>query len=121
MLFGFIAILTIVLLLVMTRNHRRMSMFHDILKKKAQDLEIQIEKSKGANQAKSDFLSRMSHEIRTPLNAIIGMAQIARNASEKTKIDDCMTNMESSSKHLLGIINDILDFSKRESGSLALG
>ncbi|MDR1579236.1 MAG: hypothetical protein LBS35_02665, partial [Synergistaceae bacterium] len=120
MLFGYIAFLTIVLLLVVARNHRRMSRFHDILKKKAQDLEIQIEKSKSANQAKSDFLSRMSHEIRTPLNAIIGMAQIARNASEKSKIDDCMEKMESNSKHLLGIINDILDFSKIESGSLTL-
>ena len=73
-----------------------------------------------ASRAKSDFLSRMSHEIRTPMNAIIGMSQIAKTSLDLEKIKHCLTQIESSSTHLLGIINDILDFSKIEAGKLML-
>jgi signal transduction histidine kinase/CheY-like chemotaxis protein len=73
-----------------------------------------------ASRAKGEFLSRMSHEIRTPLNAIIGMSQIAKNSRNLDKIQNCLRQIESSSRHLLGIVNDILDFSKIEAGKLAL-
>ncbi len=73
-----------------------------------------------ASRAKGDFLSRMSHEIRTPLNAIIGLSEIAKDASDVEKIKSCLHKIESSSTHLLGIINDILDFSKIEAGKLQL-
>lgn len=73
-----------------------------------------------ASHAKSDFLSRMSHEIRTPLNAIIGMAQIATGSDDMEKVQLCLSKVESSSTHLLGIINDILDLSKIEAGKLEL-
>jgi signal transduction histidine kinase/CheY-like chemotaxis protein len=73
-----------------------------------------------ASRAKGDFLSRMSHEIRTPMNAIVGMAQIAKNSPDITKINDCLSKIQDNSNHLLGIINDILDFSKLEAGKLSL-
>jgi signal transduction histidine kinase/CheY-like chemotaxis protein len=73
-----------------------------------------------ANRAKSDFLSRMSHEIRTPLNAVIGLSQIAKSSRDIGKIEDCLENIEISSKHLLGVINDILDFSKLEAGKFTV-
>ena len=76
--------------------------------------------AEAASHAKSDFLSRMSHEIRTPMNAIIGMTQIARTTENVDKLQNCLTQIESSSNHLLGVINDILDFSKIESGKLIL-
>jgi signal transduction histidine kinase/CheY-like chemotaxis protein len=76
--------------------------------------------AEAASHAKSDFLSRMSHEIRTPMNAIIGMTQIARGSDDLAKIRGCLSQVESSSSHLLGVINDILDFSKIESGKLNL-
>lgn len=73
-----------------------------------------------ASEAKSEFLARMSHEIRTPINAIIGMTRIARTSSEADKVSDCLSKVENSSTHLLGIVNDILDFSKAEMGKLKL-
>jgi CheY-like chemotaxis protein len=73
-----------------------------------------------ASEAKSEFLARMSHEIRTPINAIIGMTRIARASSEADKVSDCLSKVENSSTHLLGIVNDILDFSKAEMGKLKL-
>lgn len=74
-----------------------------------------------ANQAKSDFLSRMSHDIRTPMNAIMGMAAIARNSlGDDERITDCMSKIDLSGRHLLGLINEVLDMSKIESGSMSL-
>jgi signal transduction histidine kinase/CheY-like chemotaxis protein len=76
--------------------------------------------AEAASRTKGEFLSRMSHEIRTPMNAIIGMTQIARTSEDLSKVRNCLSQVESSSSHLLGVINDILDFSKIESGKLDL-
>ena len=73
-----------------------------------------------ASQIKGEFLARMSHEIRTPLNAVIGMAQIATQSTNPDKVLSCLSQIENSSQHLLGIINDILDFSRSEAGKIEL-
>ncbi len=115
-----IGLVLIVLCVSLARYRHAVLLLRKEMDAKAVDYEQQVEKAKAAAQAKGDFLSRMSHEIRTPLNAILGMAQIAKNTSEKSKVKDCMDKLEDSSKHLLGVINDILDFSKIESGNFAL-
>ncbi|MCD8169340.1 MAG: response regulator [Clostridiales bacterium] len=74
-----------------------------------------------ANMAKSGFLSRMSHEIRTPLNAIIGMTTIAAaSIKDPARVEDCLSKITFSSKHLLMLINDVLDMSKIESSKMVL-
>ena len=74
-----------------------------------------------ANAAKRNFLSRMSHEIRTPMNAIIGMTTIAAShLNERERLEDCLTKISYSSKHLLNLINDVLDMSKIEDGKLPI-
>ena len=74
-----------------------------------------------ANMAKSEFLSRMSHEIRTPLNAIIGMTTIAAAVvRDPARVEDCLSKITFSSRHLLMLINDVLDMSKIESRSMIL-
>lgn len=74
-----------------------------------------------ANKAKSEFLSNMSHDIRTPMNAIVGMTAIATaNIDNKPQVENCLSKITLSSKHLLGLINDILDMSKIESGKMTL-
>jgi PAS domain S-box-containing protein len=73
-----------------------------------------------ANQAKSDFLSRMSHEMRTPMNAIIGMTKIAEKTDDVSRLKHCLSTINTSSVHLLGIINDVLDMSKIEAGKFEL-
>jgi signal transduction histidine kinase/DNA-binding response OmpR family regulator len=71
-------------------------------------------------QAKTNFLSHMSHEIRTPINAIIGMTTLAQKAADMQRIRYCLTQIENSSRQLLGIINNVLDMSKIESNKLEI-
>ena len=74
-----------------------------------------------ANKAKSEFLSNMSHDIRTPMNGIVGMTAVAMaNLDNPQQVQNCLTKISLSSKHLLGLINDILDMSKIESGKMTL-
>ena len=74
-----------------------------------------------ANAAKSEFMSHMSHDIRTPMNAILGMATIAgAHLDDKDRVEACLSKINTSSKHLLGLINEVLDMSKIESGKLDL-
>jgi len=95
--------------------------FTDIsnLKKAEERLRIMSIAEK-ANQAKSDFLSRMSHEMRTPMNAIIGMTKIAEKTDDVSRLKYCLSTINTSSVHLLGIINDVLDMSKIEAGKFEL-
>lgn len=91
------------------------------LEVQAQQLRDALASAQNANSAKKDFLSRMSHEIRTPLNAIIGMTTIAAvHSSDSARVEDCLSKISYSSKHLLSIINDILDMSKIEEGKLTV-
>ena len=84
------------------------------------DLMNEKENAQAAAKAKSDFLSRMSHEMRTPMNAIIGMARIADESTDVSKLKHCLSTISVSSEHLLGIINDVLDMSKIEAGKLEI-
>ena len=88
--------------------------------KKAEEQLRLMEITEKSNKAKSDFLSRMSHEMRTPMNAIIGMTQIAATTDSVEKLKYCLSMIDVSSTHLLGIINDILDMSKIEAGKLEI-
>ncbi|MCM1091498.1 MAG: response regulator [Butyrivibrio sp.] len=77
--------------------------------------------AEAANHAKSEFLSRMSHDIRTPMNAIMGMTAIAAmHMDDRARLEDCLSKISISSRHLLGLINEVLDMSKIESGKLEL-
>ena len=91
------------------------------VKRTQQVLRDALANAQNANQSKSAFLSRMSHEIRTPMNAIIGMVTIAtRFLHDRARLEDCLTKIAVSSRHLLSIVNDILDISKIESGKIAV-
>ncbi len=72
-----------------------------------------------ANASKSAFLNNMSHDIRTPMNAIVGFSAIAAaHIDDKERVQDCITKITASSKHLLSIINEVLDMSRIESGRI---
>jgi CheY-like chemotaxis protein len=62
----------------------------------------------------------MSHEMRTPMNAIIGMTKIAEKTDDVSRLKHCLSIINTSSVHLLGIINDVLDMSKIEAGKFEL-
>src|SRR5215510_14987662 len=62
----------------------------------------------------------MSHEIRTPMNAVIGMTSVAIATEDSDKRDECLTKIDSASRHLLNVINEILDISKIEANKVEL-
>lgn len=91
----------------------------EIQKKK--ELEEALQIAKDASKAKTTFLSTMSHDIRTPLNVILGMTKIAKNnLDNKKRLEDVLSKIETSGKHLLTLINEVLDMSKIESGNIEL-
>lgn len=84
-------------------------------------LEEAYNAAESASQAKSDFLNSMSHDIRTPMNSIMGLTAIASMYVDDTaRVRECLNNISSASKHLLGLINEVLDMAKIESGSISL-
>lgn len=94
---------------------------NDALKKSNAALKDAYEAADRASCAKTDFLSNMSHDIRTPMNAIIGMTAIAgAYIDDKERVQDCLTKITASGKHLLSLINEILDMSRIESGKVTL-
>ena len=62
----------------------------------------------------------MSHELRTPLNCIIGFSEVIKREMfgplKNAKYSEYVSDIYSSSQHLLAVISDILDFSKMEAG-----
>ncbi len=95
--------------------------YYKLSRKQVMDLNNARKEAIHANQAKSEFLSSMSHDIRTPMNAIIGMTEIAlRNVKDPVRVEDCLSKIKFSGKHLLGLINDVLDMSKIESGKMTM-
>jgi signal transduction histidine kinase len=75
------------------------------------------------SQAKSDFTARMSHELRTPLNSIIGFSELMLDqvpGPVNKKQRQCLEDILSSGRHLLGLIDQVLDLAKIESGKTEL-
>ncbi|MCK4280797.1 MAG: PAS domain S-box protein, partial [Candidatus Lokiarchaeota archaeon] len=90
----------------------------DITKQK-----IYIDNIIKASQFKTNFLSSMSHDLRTPLNAIIGFSDLLLDESYGNLNEDqidFLSDIKSSSDHLLELIDHILEISKIESGELKL-
>lgn len=91
------------------------------LQAKQAELEAARRTAEEANLAKSRFLANMSHEIRTPLAAILGFADLLKDA--KVSASDRKEFIEiirRSGRQLSNVIDDILDLSKVEAGKLEI-
>jgi len=94
---------------------------HAELTARGAELEQAAEQARGANAAKSMFLSGMSHELRTPLNVILGYAQVLAREPQRSESDrQTLHRVMQAGAHLLGLIEDVLSISKIEAGQLAL-
>lgn len=79
-----------------------------------------------ADKIKGEFLANVSHELRTPLNSIVGFAEVLQETLAKRTgpVDEkrkrYISNIISSSRHLLNLINELLDLAKIESGRMGM-
>lgn len=86
-----------------------------------QSLQVELEKERLTNEARSAFLSRMSHDLRTPLNCIIGASRLAMDKiPDDGPAANYLHEIDRSSEYLLSLINDVLDMSKIDSGRMEL-
>lgn len=78
---------------------------------------------RAVDRVKSQFLASMSHELRTPLNSIIGFADVLLEGIDgplNERMQEDVTLIRNSGRHLRALIGDILDMSKIEAGMMEL-
>ncbi len=72
-------------------------------------------------RAKTRFLANMFHDIRTPMNAIMGITNLMGHSLDNPeKLENYLSKIQLSSRHMMGLINDLLDMNKIESGTVRL-
>ncbi len=87
-------------------------------------LELSLRKASAeagaASRLKSQFLANMSHEVRTPLAAILGVAELGREAASLEEAHELFGTVAGAGKTLLSLANDLLDVSRLEAGRLRI-
>lgn len=109
------------LVLAAVRDITIQKLLQEQLHNKNDQLEATNRRVQEASRLKSEFLANMSHELRTPLNGIIGFTELMHSGKVgpiSTEHKEYLSDILSSSRHLLQLINDILDLSKVESGKM---
>jgi PAS domain S-box-containing protein len=78
------------------------------------------EEAGAASRLKSQFLANMSHEVRTPLAAIMGVAELGRDAQTLAEARELFDTVAGAGQTLLSLANDLLDVSRLEAGRLRI-
>jgi len=107
-----VALLFVVLLLFISYL-RKARKYQRVLKSAKQDTERLA-------KAKEVFMANVSHEMRTPVNAIYGLAEQLLQQNTSPDINEKVSVLLKSSKHLKEVVNDMLDFSKIQANKLKL-
>jgi signal transduction histidine kinase len=70
------------------------------------------EELKKANQELDNFVYRVSHDLKAPISSAKGLINIARNETQKARVNTCLELMQDSMDRLDSFILDILDYSR---------
>ncbi|RLP54053.1 MAG: GAF domain-containing protein [Ketobacter sp.] len=87
-----------------------------------EELVQQQEKIIALSEQRKRFMANLNHEMRTPLNAIMGFSNMLRQRVQGLPVpeyvQDGLSLIQLSSKHLFNLISDVLDLSKMEAGKM---
>lgn len=93
----------------------------DLLRQRAEELEVARAQAEAASRTKSEFLANMSHEIRTPMSAILGYAELLLQGDlTEDESGEAGFALRRNSEQLIAIIDDVLDLSKIEIGEISI-
>jgi signal transduction histidine kinase/CheY-like chemotaxis protein len=105
---------------ILERIEERDALLEKQVRDRTGDLLVAKEKAVGDSLAKSALLAKMSQEMSTPMNTILGMTDLAIDASPNPQQQKFLETIKYSADGLLGILNDFIDFSKIEAGQMQL-
>ena len=85
-------------------------------------LEMQNEKLRELDEAKTVFLATVSHELRTPLTSIVSFSELMRAETQALTPDGAqfLDIIERNAHRLLRLVGDLLLLSRLESGTVPL-
>jgi PAS domain S-box-containing protein len=85
-------------------------------------LELQNQKLRELDEAKTVFLATVSHELRTPLTSIVSFSELIRAETQALTTDGVqfLDIIERNAHRLLRLVGDLLLLSKLESGAVPL-
>ncbi len=89
-------------------------------RRKAEEIQKELEIARKTARFKQNFLANMSHEIRTPLTGVLGMIEIMEKTPLTPDQKDYLDTIKISGENLREIINQVLDYSKIEAGKITL-
>ena len=98
-------------------------------KKAENEAQVALSKEKELNELKSRFVSMASHEFRTPLSTVLSSNSLIHkyidkieelDQSTKEKIDKHNSRITNSIKNLNAILNDLLSIGKIEEGKIQI-
>ncbi|SMH56127.1 sensor histidine kinase [Azospirillum agricola] len=109
-----------------TRDGGTVGVRTDITDLKLRELELAAarDQSDEANRRKSDYVHHLSHELRTPLTAVIGFAEIIRDALmgplDNPRYREAAGQIVTAGDYMLELINNLLDLARIEAGRMEL-
>lgn len=102
--------------------YRRAVVTQDITeRKRAEEVQRNLEKELELNELKIRFFSMVSHEFRTPLSTILISAQVLENSKKEWSEEKKLKNLhriQSSAKTMTQLLTDILTLTRAEAGKL---